>query len=404
MMSSEEENVSFREGSGEVPEIAKFEDFPISMELLRGILSHGWEQPSIIQRMSIIPVSEGKDCIIQAQSGSGKTGAFSIPALSKVDVSIDSPQVIILSPVHDLAIQSFNIIKSLCAYTTIKSTLLIGKGLNKTNYGGYNKRDDIPPPNYKAQVVVGTPGKVWDCLRRKHLSVGYMKMFVLDEADEMLDKGFQEQIQTIFSFMPSDIQVNLFSATMPNDILKLSTEFMRNPTRILVKNEDITLEGISQFHVPVESEQQKFDVLCDIYGTISVTQGIIFVNSKQKAIELKELLEQRNHTIGLIHGGFNQYERNDILDKFKQGHNRILIATDILCRGIDIQQINLVINYDVPFKVEKYIHRIGRSGRYGRKGMGINLVTPDDLHNLRKIEKFYSIQIDRLPGNFANLI
>ena len=154
----------------------------------------------------------------------------------------------------------------------------------------------------------------------------------------------------------------------------------------------------------MESEQQKFDVLCDIYGTISVTQGIIFVNSKQKAIELKELLEQRNHTIGLIHGGFNQYERNDILDKFKQGHNRILIATDILCRGIDIQQINLVINYDVPFKVEKYIHRIGRSGRYGRKGMGINLVTPDDLHNLRKIEKFYSIQIDRLPGNFANLI
>ena len=403
-MTEEEEQVSFKDDSGDIPEIKKFEDFPISINLLRGILSYGWEVPSLIQSKSIVPVVQGRDCIIQAQSGSGKTGAFSIPAIGKVDETIASPQILILSPVHDLALQSFNIINSLCTYTDIKTTILIGKGLNKTNMGGYQKREDIPPPNFKAQIVVGTPGKVWDCLRKKQLSTVSMKMFILDEADEMLDKGFQEQIQTIFSFMPSDIQVNLFSATMPRDILQLSSEFMRNPTRILVKDEDITLKGIRQFYVPVESEQQKFDVLCDIYGTISVTQGIIFVNSKQKSEQLKEMLEQRNYTVGLIHGGYNQYERNDILGKFKEGRNRILIATDILCRGIDIQQINLVINYDIPFKVEKYIHRIGRSGRYGRKGVGINLVTPDDLHNLRKIEKFYSTVVERLPGNFPDLL
>jgi len=228
-------------------------------------------------------------------------------------------------------------------------------------------------------------------------------LLILDEADEMLSKGFKEQVKKVFNYLSEEVQIALFSATMPEDVVNLSKSFMRNPVRILVKAEQLTLEGIKQFYVNVESEMQKFDVLCDIYETISVSQGIIFVNSKQKAEELKEKLEKKNHTISIIHGGYNQYERNDILDDFKNGRTRTLIATDILARGIDIQQISLVVNYDIPYRVEPYLHRIGRSGRWGRKGVGINLVTLDDATNLKKIEKFYDTIIEPLPMNFMDL-
>lgn len=220
----------------------------------------------------------------------------------------------------------------------------------------------------------------------------------------MLSKGFKEQVQQIFAYLPETAQIALFSATMPAEILELTHEFMKNPVQILVKSENLTLEGIRQFYVSVSNEEQKFDVLSDIYDTISVSQGIIFVNSKQKAIYLKELLEKKNFMIGMIHGGYNQYERNDILMNFKLGKTRILITTDILSRGIDIQQISLVINYDIPFKVEPYLHRIGRSGRFGRKGCAINLVTYDDASNLKKIERYYETLIEPLPLNFLDVI
>jgi len=383
-------------------EVETFEELNLSESILKGIYAYGWENPSAIQSKAILPIIQGNDIIAQAQSGTGKTGTFSIASLGKVDVKVSGCQVLMLSPVKDLAIQTFRIIKSLGQYSGVKVSLLIGTGLGKGEER-ISDRDDLPAPDFRSHIIVGTPGRVWDSLRRKRLVLTGLRLLILDEADEMLLKGFKDQVKTIFEYVPETSQIALFSATMPQDILELTTEFMRNPVRILVKAEKLTLEGISQFYVSVESEDQKFDVLTDIYDSISVSQGIIFVNSKQKAIYLKELLEKRNYQVGLIHGGFNQYERNDILSNFKSGASRILIATDILSRGIDIQQISLVINYDVPYKVEPYLHRIGRSGRFGRRDVAINLVTAEDAPNMKKIEKFYETVVEPLPLNFMDL-
>jgi len=400
------EILDIEETSGLV-EIRKFEDLMLSDNILKGIYAYGWDKPSTIQSKAILPIIKGNDIIAQAQSGTGKTGTFSISSLHVCDEKIKHPQVLILSPVKDLSIQTWKIIKMLGQYTELKASLLIGKGFEKGSSGvdnRFSERDDIPEPDYKAQIIVGTTGRVWDSLCRKRLELSHLKLIILDEADEMLSKGFKEQVQQIFSYLPETSQIALFSATMPSEILEITREFMRNPVRILVKSENLTLEGIRQFYVSVENEEQKFEVLSDIYDTISVSQGIIFVNSKQKAIFLKELLEKRNFTVGMIHGGYNQYERNDIMNDFKIGKTRILITTDILSRGIDIQQISLVINYDIPFKVEPYLHRIGRSGRFGRKGCAINLVTVYDAPNLKKIEVYYETVIEALPTNFIDII
>lgn len=391
------------EESSNLLEVKTFEELKLKDEILQGIYSYGWDKPSAIQAKAILPILEGNDIVAQAQSGTGKTGTFSISALSVADPAIHAPQVLMLSPVKDLSVQTYKIIKSLGVFSGLKVSLVIGKGLGKTEVN-YGKREDIPPPDFKSQIIVGTPGRVIDCLERKRLNLSALRLLILDEADEMLSKGFKDQVKKIFGHLSEDVQIALFSATMPEDVLNLSRSFMRNPVRILVKAQQLTLEGIKQYYINVENETQKFDVLCDIYETISVTQGIIFVNSKQKADDLKERLEKKNHLISLIHGGYNQYERNDILDDFKHGKTRILIATDILARGIDIQQISLVINYDIPYRVEPYIHRIGRSGRWGRKGIAINLVTLDDATNLKKIERHYDTIIDPLPMNFMELM
>lgn len=400
------EHLDIEETTG-LTEIRKFEDLKLSEPLLKGIYAYGWDKPSVIQSKAILPILQGNDMIAQAQSGTGKTGTFSISSLHVCNEKLHAPQVMILSPVKDLSIQTWKIIRMLGQYTGLKTTLLIGKGFEKGSGepdSRFMERDDIPEADFKAQIVVGTTGRVWDSLRRKKLDLSHLKLIILDEADEMLSKGFKEQVQHIFSYLPETAQIALFSATMPQEILELTEEFMKNPVRILVKSENLTLEGIRQFYVSVSNEEQKFDVLSDIYDTISVSQGIIFVNSKQKAIYLKELLEKKNFMIGMIHGGYNQYERNDILMNFKLGKTRILITTDILSRGIDIQQISLVINYDIPFKVEPYLHRIGRSGRFGRKGCAINLVTYDDASNLKKIERYYETLIEPLPMNFIDVI
>ena len=400
-----------------IEECSEFDQMGLSDQILRGIYSYGWEKPSAIQQKAIKPLISGRDMIVQAQSGTGKTGSFSIGSIARVDEEIKQPQVLMLSPVHDLAIQTYKIIQSIVTWSNIKATLLIGKGMGQTGGAGggaggagggsfarYSDRKDIPDPDFNAQIVVGTPGRVLDCIRRKKLRLADLRIFVLDEADEILSKGFKDQIRNIFSSIPQSTQITMFSATMPPEILELTTSIMANPIKILVNQEELTLEGIKQFYVCVDSEQQKVDVLTDIYKTISITQAIIFVNSKPKAIQLKETLEKMNYTISLIHGGFNQYERNDILDSFKNGHDRILIATDILSRGIDIQQVSLVINFDMPFRVEQYIHRIGRSGRYGRKGVGINLISHQDAHVMKRIETYYATQIDALPQNYGDYL
>jgi len=229
-------------------------------------------------------------------------------------------------------------------------------------------------------------------------------MFVLDEADEMLSRGFKDQIYDVFKTLNEDIQVVLLSATMPQDVLEVTTRFMRNPIRILVKKEELTLEGIRQFYVDVEKEEWKLDTLCDLYETLTITQAVIFCNTKRKVDWLTDKMQTRDFTVSAMHGEMQQKERDVIMREFRSGSSRVLITTDLLARGIDVQQVSLVINYDLPTNRENYIHRIGRGGRFGRKGVAINFVTGDDQRNLQDIETFYNTQVEEMPMNVADLI
>ena len=383
----------------------KFEDMNVPVKILEGIFAYGWDKPSPIQQKAIVPLMNGRDVIAQAQSGTGKTGAFTIGTLSSVNTNKEKPQILMLSPVRDLAMQTYHLVKNLISRTQLKVALCIGSGASSNNEEMRRPRQmNQEETDWTSQIIVGTPGRVWDCMRRGRFQTADLNVLILDEADEMLSKGFKDQIKTIFQFLPRDIQVGLFSATLPDDILELSNAFMRDPIRILVKKEMLTLEGIRQYYIYLKSDNWKFDVLCDLYSSLSVAQTIIFCNSKQRVMELQKKLQDSNYTVDILHGGMEQVERNEVMRRFRLGESRILLSTDIISRGIDIQQISLIINYDLPFRPEPYLHRIGRSGRYGRKGVAVNLVTDDDYQNLRCIEKFYNTQIELMPTNFMEYL
>jgi translation initiation factor 4A len=287
--------------------------------------------------------------------------------------------------------------------------------------GGTSVRDDMKALQDGPQIVVGTPGRVHDMIQRRFLKTDAMKMFVLDEADEMLSvgftlspsyshktnsfkRGFTEQIYDIFQLLPQSTQVVLLSATMPQDVLEVTTKFMRDPVRILVKKAELTLEGIKQFYIAVEKEDWKLDTLSDLYETVTITQAVIFCNTRRKVDWLTDKLTARDFTVSAMHGDMDQAQRDLIMKEFRSGSSRVLIATDLLARGIDVQQVSLVINYDLPANRENYIHRIGRGGRFGRKGVAINFVTAEDVRMMREIEQFYSTQIEEMPMNVADLI
>jgi len=270
--------------------------------------------------------------------------------------------------------------------------------------GGKSIGEDIRRLDYGVHVVSGTPGRVFDMIQRQHLRTRDIKTLVLDEADEMLGKGFKEQIYDIYRYLPPATQVILISATMPHEVLEMTTKFMSDPVPILVKRDELTLEGIKQFFVAVEREEWKFDTLCDLYDTLTITQAVIFVNTKHKADYLTEKMREANFTVSCMHGDMPQKELEAIMAEFRAGSSRVLISTDVCARGLDVQQVSLVINYDLPNNRENYIHRIGRSGRYGRKGVAINFVKADDIRILRDIEQYYSTQIDEMPMNVADLI
>lgn len=360
----------------------------------QGIFAYGYETPSSIQQRAILPIIEGRDVLAQAQSGTGKTATFTISALQRIDVEEKATQALILAPTRELALQIQKVV------------LAIGLHLNVSvhaSIGGTNVSTDIEAFKSGTQVVVGTPGRVLDMIERRYFKTDKVKMFILDEADEMLSSGFKEQIYNIFTLLPETTQVVLLSATMPSDVLEVTTKFMRNPVRILVKKDELTLEGIKQYYINVEEEQFKFDCLCDLYDSISVTQAVIFCNTRRKVEFLTESLREKKFTVSAIHADLSQTERDTIMKEFRTGSSRILISTDLLARGIDVQQVSLVINYDLPTNKENYIHRIGRGGRFGRKGVAINFVTDQDVGAMREIEKFYSTQVVEMPSDFENL-
>jgi len=255
-----------------------------------------------------------------------------------------------------------------------------------------------------AQVVSGTPGRVFDLVQRRALSTRSLKALILDEADEMLNRGFKEQIYDIYRYLPPQTQVVLVSATLPVDVLDMTEKFMEDPVRILVKRDELTLEGIKQFFVAVEKEEWKFDTLCDLYDTLTITQAVIFCNTRQKVDWLARKLKENHFTVSAMHGDMDQGRRDRVMEEFRSGSSRVLIATDLWGRGIDVQQVSLVICYDLPANRELYIHRIGRSGRFGRRGVAINFVKTEDVKTLRDIEQYYSTQIDEMPLNVSELL
>lgn len=379
----------------EVRVYSTFDEMGLKEDLLRGIYAYGFEQPSAIQQRAIKQIVQGRDVIAQSQSGTGKTAVFSISALQVLDSKLNETQALILSPTRELAEQSQKVVLSLGDFMNVQCHACIG---------GKSVGEDISRLERGVQVVAGTPGRVFDMIKRRKLRTQHLKMLVIDEADEMLNKGFREQIYDIYRYLPPSTQVVLVSATLPQEVLDMTTRFMNDPVKVLVKRDELTLEGIRQFFVAVEKEEWKFDTLCDLYDTLTITQAVIFCNTRKKVDWLTTKMRENSFTVASMHGDMNQREREEVMEQFRSGSSRVLIATDIWGRGIDVQQVSLVINYDLPSNRENYIHRIGRSGRFGRKGVAINFVRHEDVGVLRDIEQYFATCIDELPVNIADLV
>jgi len=374
--------------------IDNWDDLSISSELLKGIYSYGFEKPSEIQKKAILPILEGKDVIAQAQSGMGKTGAFSIGTLGRIDVTKAKVQAILMAPTHELAKQTHNVISSL---GSCMSGLRV-----KTLIGGTSIQDDAEDIRSSCpHIIVGCTGRIFDMFRRRYLNGDDIKVLVLDEADEMLSQGFQEKIHQIFSFLPEDLQVVLFSATLPSEILDITNHFMRQPIKITMEAEKLNLECITQYYIALRHDNDKYDTLKDLFSSISVSQCIIYCNSIHRVTDLYKAMIDEGFSVCYIHSSMDKGERDAAFQSFKTGGIRVLISSDITARGIDIQQVSVVINFDITRCPHKYLHRIGRSGRWGRKGMAINFITKQDVDTVRRIERHYGIEIKELPSNFS---
>lgn len=377
--------------------IESWDELECDPHILRGIYSYGFEKPSPIQKKAIVPMTSKRDIIAQAQSGTGKTGCFTIGTLANIDTNKKEVQAMILSPTRELSQQTKSVLDSLGVFMKgLKTQLLIGG--TSTDECIKQLQDDTP------QIVVGCPGRVYDMLRRKKIKQSTLRLIVLDEADEMLSSGFKEQVYNIFQYMPSEIQVALFSATMPNDLVTLTDKFMRNPIKVLVKAEQLTLEGIAQYYIAVDGDDVKYECLKDIYSSISVSACIIYCNSVKRVQDLYDAMVSDNYPVCQIHSGMSKEDRAESYREFKSGKQRVLISSNVTARGIDVQQVSTVINFDLPKCIHTYLHRIGRSGRWGRKGIGINFVTKRDIRKLKEIEAHYQTQVREMPLNWAENI
>ena len=372
-----------------------FEDLSLKENLLRGIYSYGFEIPSAIQSKAIPVIKSTKDVIAQAQSGTGKTGAFVIGSLERVNVEEKATQIIIISPTRELSKQTTEVVGELGKYLDISYMEVVG---GTDIFQCRSDLDKLP------QIVIGTPGRILDMINKRSLFTEKLVSIVFDEADEILSYGFKDTIYNIVKCIPEKCQICLFSATMPEEVIELTNSFMQSPQSILVKKEALTLEGITQFYINIKVSDWKYEILKDLYDTISISQCIIYFNSKNKLNEVYKNLIDEDFPVSMIHGELTTDERKKTMTEFKGGQTRILLSTDLLSRGIDIQQLSLVINFDLPRTKETYIHRIGRSGRYGRKGVAINFVTERDLENLDNLKKFYNTKIEEMPQNIVDYL
>ncbi len=375
--------------------VSSFDELELKEDLLRGIYAYGFEKPSEIQQLAIKPTIMGLDIIAQARSGTGKTGTFGISVLERIDNTLKKPQALILAPTRELVEQITQVISSIGTFLNVKTEGFVG---------GKATRDDIIKLKAGVQVVVGTPGRIEDLISKNVLKLDHIKMFVLDEADEMLSRGFVEQVQKIVVRLGEHVQIALFSATLTAEVKNITEQFMKpNAIRIYIPLNEQTLDGIPQYYVSL-LENQKLDIIKDLYEKLTLGTTIIFCNSIKTVDWLSDELTKQDFPVSTIHGGMNQIEREDKLLQLRKGNTRILITTDILSRGIDVQQLSMVVNYDLPFEPETYIHRIGRCGRFGRKGLAINLVNSKDFDKIGFIESHYQTQVNQLPSNLDTLI
>lgn len=370
-----------------------FDEMNLKDNLLRGIFAYGYERPSAIQQRAIMPLITGRDMIAQAQSGTGKTGTFAIGTLQRIDINENERaycQAIFLSPTKELAEQTLKVVNSLGNALKVKAHLCIG---------GKSVKNDLDVLKNGVHIMIGTPGRIYDLLNRGAIDGTKIKVLVIDEADQMLERGFKEQLYYILKAGLSDeMQICLFSATLSDETLEITNKFMNEPTQILIKKNEVALEGIKQYYINIDKEEGKLDTFLDIIESISVTQCIIYCNSKTKVTWLYEKLNNDKFPVAEIHGEMKIEERESIMDKFRSSTIKYLITTDLLARGIDVQGVSLVLNFDVPTNRENYIHRIGRTGRYGRKGCAINFITPNDGKYIKDIESYYSIKMSEMPS------
>lgn len=382
--------------SEKIVKYTNFDDIGLNDKILRGIYGNGFEKPSPIQKLAIKPMVDGRDMITQSHSGTGKTGTFMIGILSNIDESLKSTQAVVVAPTRELAGQIFDVFTDLSRFTKITGCLCIGGTLqNRYNYNKSNSEN----------IIIGTPGRISDLMNRNVIKNENIKILVIDEADDVLSSSFKKQNDKIFSSIPKTAQICLFSATIPDEMFGLTEKLLNNPLKILVKEEELTLEGIQQYYVYVgNNDKYKFETICDLYDRISIGQAIFYCNKRYVVEELSERFKELNFSVSQIHGEMRQKERQSVMKDFRVGNTRVLITTDVLSRGIDVQQVSLVINYDVPRDTDTYLHRIGRSGRYGRKGVAINLITDRDTTKIRNIESVYKIKIKELPSNIGDII
>jgi translation initiation factor 4A len=374
-----------------------FDSLKLNEQLLKGVYLHGFTQPSKIQIKGIGSINTGKDCILQSQSGTGKTATYLLGVLNRIDSAEKACQGIIITPTRELATQVYDVASNLAKYTEYN----IAKCTGGTDVS--QNRTELRT----ASVVIGTIGRIYHMINEKKINIHKLKFFVLDEADEILSDGISDKLQEIFDKAPSGIQVILISATMSISVFNASKRLMHDPIKVLLRNNEVIVDLISQFYLDVETEELKFDTLLDLYNLVSTSQAIIFCNTIRKVEWLDQNLKQNNFAITVIHSNMTQAERDNVVKDFRDGKTRLLLTTDLLSRGIDIPQVNMVINYDLPPNKETYVHRIGRCGRFDKKGVAITMVKmtdPTDIKTFNKLKHFYKMDIKEMPESIEKYL
>jgi superfamily II DNA/RNA helicase len=373
-----------------------FEKLSLNDNLIKGVYLYGFTQPSNIQIKGIEAINTGKDCILQGQSGTGKTAMYLLGSLNRLTQSNNNLGVII-TPTRELATQVYDVAIELSKFTNFNIVKCIG------GTDVYQNKQELR----NANLIIGTLGRINHMIQEKKININKLNFFILDEADELLSDGINEKLSFIFNNIPRDIQHIFISATITNEVFNASKQYMNNPTKVLLKNNEVIVDLIKQFYLDVENEEYKFDTLLDLYNLISTSQAIIFCNTIRKVEWLEQNLKQNNFPITVIHSNMTQEERNTTVQDFREGHTRLLLTTDLLSRGIDIPQVNLVINYDLPPSKETYVHRIGRCGRFDKTGVSITMVKmqdPNDIKIFNRMKYHYRITIKELPMNIDSIL